>query len=80
MPNAYKLMCLIEVSIEDVKFLECDYLLVQRCVKITLVKKYFELEQNISNIDQKRYLSSYSNFYVVVKVLRKISWLELKFP
>ena len=80
MPNAYKLMCLIEVSIEDVKFLECDYLLVQRCVKITLVKKYLELEQNISNIDQKSYLSSYSNFYVVVKVLRKISWLELKFP
>ena len=76
MPNAYKLMCLIEVSIEDVKFLECDYLLVQRCAKITLV----ELEQNISNIDQKSYLSSYSNFYVVVKVLRKISWLELKFP
>ena len=23
----------------DVKFLECDYLLVQQCVKLTLVKK-----------------------------------------
>ena len=37
--NAYKLMC-FDRNINgnrDVKFLECDYLLVQRCVKLTLV-------------------------------------------
>jgi len=38
LPNAYKLMC-FDRNINgnrDVKFLECDYLLVQRCVKPTL--------------------------------------------
>ena len=37
LPNAYKLMC-FDRNINgnrDVKFLECDYLLVQRCVKLT---------------------------------------------
>ena len=40
MPNAYKLMCFgrnINGN-RDVKFLECDYLLVQWCVKLTLMK------------------------------------------
>ena len=39
LPNAYKLMC-FDRNINkdrDVKFLGCDYLLVQRCVKLTLV-------------------------------------------
>ena len=43
MPNAYKLMCFdrnINGS-RDVKFLECDYLHVQRCVKLTLVIEMF---------------------------------------
>ena len=38
LPNAYTLMCL-DRNINgnrDVKFLGCDYLLVQRCVKLTL--------------------------------------------
>ena len=38
LPNAYKLMC-FDRNINgnrDVKFLGCDYLLVQRCVKLTL--------------------------------------------
>ena len=35
LPNAYKLMCFD--GNRDVKFLECDYSLVQRCVKLTLV-------------------------------------------
>ena len=30
----------------DVKFLECDYLLVQQCVKLTLVKKFKRLKKN----------------------------------
>jgi hypothetical protein len=36
--NAYKLMCFDRNINEnrDVKFLECDYLLVQWCVKLTL--------------------------------------------
>ena len=37
-PNAYKMVCFdgnINVN-KDVKFLGCDYLLVQRCVKLTL--------------------------------------------
>ena len=46
LPNAYKLMC-FDRNINgnrDAKFLECDYLLVQRCVKLTLVwfKKVFD--------------------------------------
>ena len=40
LPNSYNWCVLIEISMEignwDVKFLECDYLLVQRCVKLTL--------------------------------------------
>jgi hypothetical protein len=39
LPNASKLLCL-DRNVNrnrDVKFLECDYLLVQRCVKLTLV-------------------------------------------
>ena len=39
MPNAYKLMC-FDRNIngnKDVKFLECDHLLVQRRVKLTLM-------------------------------------------
>ena len=42
LPNAYKLMC-FDRNINwnrDVKFLECDYFLVQRCVKLTLVFKF----------------------------------------
>ena len=38
LPNAYKLMC-FDRNINgnrDVKFLECDQLLVQWCVKLTL--------------------------------------------
>ena len=37
--NAFKLMCFDRNINEnrDVKFLECDYLLVQRCVKLTLI-------------------------------------------
>ena len=39
MPNAYKLVCFDRNNgNRDVKFLECDYLLVQRCVKLTLPK------------------------------------------
>ena len=41
LPNAYKLMR-FDRNINrnrDVKFLECDYLLVQRCVKLTLAFK-----------------------------------------
>ena len=40
LPNAYKLMC-FDRNINgnrDVKFLGCDYLLVQRCVKHTLAR------------------------------------------
>ena len=39
--NAYKLMCFDRNINEnrDVKFLECDYLLVQRSMKLTLSKK-----------------------------------------
>ena len=40
-PNAYKLMC-FDKNINgnmDVKYLECGYLLVQRCVELTLVNK-----------------------------------------
>ena len=39
MPNAYKLCVLIEMSTEIgmLKFLRCDYLLVQWCMKLTLV-------------------------------------------
>ena len=39
LPNAYKLMC-FDRNIDgnrDVKFLECDYLLEQQCLKLTLV-------------------------------------------
>ena len=44
----YKLICMIEMSMEiDVKFLECDYLLVQRCVKLTLAAQK-ELPDSIS--------------------------------
>ena len=43
LPDAYKLMCFgrnINGN-RDVKFLECDYLLVQRCVKLTSVGIFF---------------------------------------
>jgi hypothetical protein len=39
LPKAYKIMC-FDKNINgnrDVKFLECDYLLVQQCVKLTLL-------------------------------------------
>ena len=38
LPNAYKLMCFDRNINEnrDVKLLGCDYLLVERCVKLTL--------------------------------------------
>ena len=41
LPNAYKLMCFYKNvnGNRDVKFLECNYLLVQRCVKLTLVRE-----------------------------------------
>ena len=35
-------MCFDINGNRDVKFLECDYLLVQRCVKLTLKRKYFQ--------------------------------------
>ena len=41
LPNAFKVMC-FDRSINgyrDVKFLECDYLLVQRCVNFTLLNR-----------------------------------------
>ena len=41
LPNAYKLMFFFDRNINenrDVKFLECDYLLLQWCVKLTLEK------------------------------------------
>ena len=41
--NAYKLMC-FDRNIngnKNVKFLECDYLLVQRCVKVTLESRCY---------------------------------------
>ena len=41
LPNPYKLMC-FDRNINgnrDVKFFECDYLLVQRCAKPTLLPK-----------------------------------------
>ena len=40
LPNAYKLMCFVRNinGNRDVKFLECDYLLVQQCVKLTSSK------------------------------------------
>ena len=47
--RAYKLMC-FDRNINgnrEVKFLECDYLLVQRCVKLTLgcpMVNYFAVE------------------------------------
>ena len=39
LPNAYNLMCFDRNNNgkRDVKFSECDYLLVKRCVKLTLV-------------------------------------------
>ena len=40
LPNTYKLMC-FDININgnrDVKFLECDYLLVQWCMKLTLAR------------------------------------------
>ena len=43
--NAYKLVCFdrnINAN-RDVKFLECDYLLVQQCMKLTLDKKDFRV-------------------------------------
>ena len=43
--NAYKLMC-FDRNINgnrDVKFLECDYLLVRACMKLTLVEKKKEI-------------------------------------
>ena len=49
LPNAYKLMC-FDRNIKgnrDVKFLECDYLLVQRCVKLTLIQDRFSSPDNI---------------------------------
>ena len=38
LPNAYKLMCFYRNNNGnmDVKFLRCDYFLVQRCMKLTL--------------------------------------------
>ena len=38
--NAYKVMCFDRIinGNRDVKFLECNYLLVQQCVKLILVK------------------------------------------
>ena len=40
LPNAHKLMCFVRNinGNRDVKFLECDYLLVQQCVKLTSSK------------------------------------------
>ena len=45
LPNAYKLMC-FDRNINgnrDVKFLECAYLLVQQCVKLTLVNEPYKV-------------------------------------
>ena len=50
LPNAYKLMC-FDRNINgnrDVEFLECDYLLVQRYVKLTLVHSLVSL--NCANL------------------------------
>ena len=43
LPNAWKLMCFVRNinGNSDVKYLECDYLLVQWCVKLTLTHKMF---------------------------------------
>ena len=46
--NAYKMMC-FDRNINgnrDVEFLECDYLLMQRCVKLTLTWVVFLLPAN----------------------------------
>ena len=35
---------------KDVKFLECDYLLLQRCVKLTLIISYFQVLVSTSTL------------------------------
>ena len=50
LPDAYKLMC-FDRNIDgnrDVKFLGCDYLLVQQCVKLTLAIKMLHTLVNIT--------------------------------
>ena len=44
LPNAYKVMCFDRHinGNRDVKFLGSDYLLVQRCVKLTLSKEILQ--------------------------------------
>ena len=60
--NAYKLMC-FDRNINgnrDVKFLECDYLLVQRCLKLTLAKLLLEIlleKQKPRKINDKKFAS-----------------------
>ena len=51
LPNAYKLMCFDrKINGRDVKFLECDYLLVQRCVKLTLGTSPMPKQETIFSI------------------------------
>ena len=62
LPNAYKLMCFDRNinGIRDVEFLGCDYLLVQRCLKLTLAKLLLEIlleKQKPRKINDKKFAS-----------------------
>ena len=52
LPNAYKLMCFVRNinGNRDVRFLECDYLLVQRCMKLTLEEGETEFLHHIIQV------------------------------